>query len=136
MLILLSPALIGRGQPFKTAFVHLKQVKTLPCKVSWDFQVLKSYPYSNRPCPRVLTRLDTFDGAKPRFLYRGKKRRSVSTLSPSAALGALSLSKGIPRALVRQAHHPERSRGTDRGVEWVDLQAQPHPGPKRYWICT
>jgi len=27
---------------------------------------------------------DTFDGAKPRFLNRGKKRRSVSTLSPSA----------------------------------------------------
>src|SRR4030042_4425302 len=40
-------------------------------------------------------RIDTFDGAKPRFLNRGKKRRSVSTLS-------------IPRA-------------SDRGVEWVDL---------------
>jgi hypothetical protein len=39
--------------------------------------------------------VDTFDGAKPRFLTRGKKRRSVSTLS-------------IPRA-------------SDRGVEWVDL---------------
>ena len=39
--------------------------------------------------------LDTFDGAKPRFLNRGKKRRSVSTLS-------------IPRA-------------SDRGVEWVDF---------------
>ena len=39
--------------------------------------------------------VDTFDGAKPRFLNRGKKRRSVSTLS-------------IPRA-------------SDRGVEWVDL---------------
>jgi hypothetical protein len=39
--------------------------------------------------------IDTFDGAKPRFLNRGKKRRSVSTLS-------------IPRA-------------SDRGVEWVDL---------------
>jgi len=38
---------------------------------------------------------DTFDGAKPRFLNRGKKRRSVSTLS-------------IPRA-------------SDRGVEWVDF---------------
>jgi len=37
---------------------------------------------------------DTFDGAKPRFLNRGKKRPSVSTLS-------------IPRA-------------SDRGVEWVD----------------
>jgi signal transduction histidine kinase len=41
------------------------------------------------------TRIDTFDGAKPRFLNRGKKRRSVSTLS-------------IPRA-------------SDRGVERVDL---------------
>jgi hypothetical protein len=50
---------------------------------------------------------DTFGGAKPRFLNRGEKRRSVSTLSPSAVLGALSLSKGIPRVL-------------DRGVEWVD----------------
>ena len=40
--------------------------------------------------------VDTFDGAKPLFLNRGKKRRSVSTLS-------------IPRAL-------------DRGVEWVDLK--------------
>jgi hypothetical protein len=39
--------------------------------------------------------IDTFDGAKPRLLNRGKKRRSVSTLS-------------IPRA-------------SDRGVEWVDL---------------
>ena len=40
-------------------------------------------------------KIDTFDGDKPRFLNRGKKRRSVSTLS-------------IPRA-------------SDRGVEWVDL---------------
>ena len=39
--------------------------------------------------------LDTFDGAKHRFSNRGKKRRSVSTLS-------------IPRALAR-------------GVEWVDF---------------
>ena len=38
---------------------------------------------------------DTFDGAKPQFLNRGKKRRSVSTLS-------------IPWV-------------SDRGVEWVDL---------------
>jgi hypothetical protein len=29
-------------------------------------------------------RFDTFDGTKPRFLNQGKKRRSVSTLSPSA----------------------------------------------------
>jgi hypothetical protein len=40
--------------------------------------------------------VDTFDGAKPRFLNRGKKSRSVSTLS-------------MPRA-------------SDRGVEWVDFQ--------------
>jgi hypothetical protein len=39
--------------------------------------------------------IDTFGGAKPRFLNRGKKHRSVSTLS-------------IPRA-------------SDRGVEWVDF---------------
>jgi len=42
------------------------------------------------------THIDTFDGAKPRFLDQGKKRRSVSTLS-------------IPRA-------------SDRGVEWVDFE--------------
>src|SRR4030043_613260 len=46
---------------------------------------------------------DTFDGAKPRFSNRGKKRRSVSTLS-------------IPRALVLSA-----VEGSDRGVEWVDF---------------
>jgi len=40
-------------------------------------------------------KIDTFDGAKPRFLNRGKKRRSVLTLS-------------IPRA-------------SARGVKWVDL---------------
>jgi len=43
------------------------------------------------------TQVDTFDDAKPRFLNRGKKRRSVSTLS-------------IPRA-------------SGRGVKWVDFQA-------------
>ena len=40
--------------------------------------------------------IDTFDGAKPHFLNRGKKCRSVSTLS-------------IPRV-------------SDRGVEWVDYR--------------
>jgi hypothetical protein len=64
--------------------------------------------------------LDPFDGARPPLL-RVKKRRSGSTLSPSALLGALSLSKGKPGPLVRQAHHPERSRGTGRGVEGVTL---------------
>jgi hypothetical protein len=44
--------------------------------------------------------IDTFDSAKPRFSDRDKKRRSVSTLGPSALLGVLSLSKGIPRVLV------------------------------------
>jgi len=53
----------------------------------------------NRP-----TYIDTFDGAKPRFLNRGQKRRSVSTLS-------------IPRALVLSI-----AEGSDRGVEWVDFQ--------------
>jgi hypothetical protein len=42
---------------------------------------------------------DTFDGAKPRFLDQGKKRRSVSTLS-------------TPRA-------------SDRGVQWVDFFLKP-----------
>jgi hypothetical protein len=61
-------------------------------------------------------KIDTFDDAKPRFLSRGKKRRSVSTLSPSVVLGALSLPKGIPRVLVLST-----VEGADRGVEWVDL---------------
>ena len=60
--------------------------------------------------------IDTFDRAKPRFSNRGKKRCSVSTLSPSALLGALSLSKGIPRVLVLS-----EVEGSDRGVEWVDF---------------
>jgi len=55
------------------------------------------------------TTFDTFDAAKPRFSNRGLKRRSVSTLSPSATLRALSLSKGIPRA-------------SDRGVEGLISQ--------------
>jgi hypothetical protein len=50
---------------------------------------------NNNKTTGSITLIDTFDGAKPRFLNRGKKRRSVSTLS-------------IPRA-------------SDRGVEWVDL---------------
>ena len=58
--------------------------------------------------------IDTFDGAKPLFSNRGKKRRSVSTLSPSAVLRALSLSKGILRALAGE-------------VEWVDLITQTLP---------
>ena len=49
----------------------------------------------NPPVPLEQFDIDTFDGAKPRFLNRGKKRRSVSTLS-------------IPRA-------------SDRGAEWVDF---------------
>jgi len=69
--------------------------------------------------PSVYTlHLDTFDGVKAPFLNRGKKRRSVSTLSPRPELGP----KGIRRALVRQAHPLERSRETDRGVEWVDSE--------------
>ena len=47
-----------------------------------------------------ISQFDMFDGAKPLFLNRGKKRHSVSTLS-------------IPRA-------------SDRGVEWVDF---PAPAP-------
>jgi len=47
--------------------------------------------------------IDTFDSARPRFLNRSKKRRSVSTLS-------------IPRA-------------SDRGVEWVDCACFGVAGP-------
>ena len=59
--------------------------------------------------------IDTFDGAKLRFLNRGKKRRSVSTLS-------------IPRALVLSA-----VEGSDRGVEWVDLP--PEDGLSLYYAA-
>ncbi len=72
---------------------------------------------------------DTLDGAKTRLLKRTKKRRflrqardtersrsAVSTLSPSVVLGALSLSRGFPRAPVLSL-----VEGSDRGVEWVDL---------------
>ncbi len=48
--------------------------------------------------------MDTFDSAKPRILSRGQDRCPGSTLS-------------MPRPMVRQAHHRERSRRTDRGVE-------------------
>jgi len=50
----------------------------------------------------MLWKLDTFDGAKPRFLNQGNKRRSVSTLS-------------MPWALVLSG-----VEGSDWGVEWVD----------------
>ena len=63
--------------------------------------------------------IDTSAGAKPRFKNRGKNRHSVLTLSPSAFLGALSLSKGISRALVLSA-----VEGSDRGVEWVDSKTK------------
>jgi len=49
----------------------------------------------DNPMKKNKSSLDTFDGAKPRFLNQGKKRRSVSTLN-------------IPRA-------------SDWGVEWVDF---------------
>jgi hypothetical protein len=57
------------------------------------------------PWLSVVLSIDTFDGAKPRFLNRGKKRRSVSTLS-------------IPRAPVLS-----EVEGSDRGVEWVDFHS-------------
>jgi hypothetical protein len=72
--------------------------------------MLRRIPPKNMEVPRALPvglhlrfEFDTFGGAKPRFLNRGEKRRSVSTLS-------------IPGALVLNA-----VEGSDRGVEWVDL---------------
>ena len=75
------------------------------------------FPLPKRP-PEA-TCVDTFGGAKPRFLNRGKKRRSVLTLS-------------IPRP--RPCHRPwqcwqsrqdrdweARPRASARGVEWVDF---------------
>ncbi len=46
-----------------------------------------------------MTIVDIFDGPKPRFLNRSKKRRSVSTLRASTELRRMS----IPRALYRGA---------------------------------
>jgi hypothetical protein len=61
--------------------------------LSYTFQKF-CQAFSKRTPEGIWIFLDTFDGAKPRFLNRGKKRRSVSTLS-------------IPWA-------------SHRGVEWVD----------------
>ena len=68
-------------------------------RIAWDQGFRKIYRKKVRNDALMKQKfwkaIDTFDGAKPRFLNRGKKRRSVSTLS-------------IPRA-------------SDWGVEWVDL---------------
>jgi hypothetical protein len=71
--IVISNYPVSAGNVYERIFKSMRPILTL-----WNL------PY-----------FDTFDGAKPRFLNRGKKRRSVSTLS-------------IPRA-------------SDRGVEWVDF---------------
>jgi DNA-directed RNA polymerase subunit RPC12/RpoP len=67
-------------------------------KKKLEEQVIQKFPHRCPYCDHAISydQFDTFDGAKPRFLNRGKKRRSVSTLS-------------IPRALTR-------------GVERVDLR--------------
>ena len=70
-------------------------------------------PYMVMSSEFGIKKIDTFDGAKPRFLNRGKKRRSVSTLSLRPELRP----RGIPRALVLSA-----VEGSDRGVEWVDSE--------------
>jgi hypothetical protein len=46
------------------------------------FEILSLYYLENTHDPDgspTTMKIDTFDGAKPRFLNRGKKRRSVST---------------------------------------------------------
>jgi penicillin-binding protein 1C len=65
-------------------------------------------PKREPPARIVRREIDTFDGAKLRFLDRGKKRRSVSTLS-------------IPRA-------------SDRGVEWVDFPQGTEPSREEWFI--
>ena len=76
--------------------------------VYWAPDILKNALYSSRyllgTCVKCIAQFDTFDGAKPRFLNRGKKCRSVSTLS-------------IPQAPVLS-----EVEGSDRGVEWVDFK--------------
>jgi len=57
-----------------------------------------------------MRKVDTFDGAKPRFLNRGKSAAQYQPLS-------------IPRALVLSA-----VEGSDRGVEWVDWR------PASWWV--
>jgi wyosine [tRNA(Phe)-imidazoG37] synthetase (radical SAM superfamily) len=51
--------------------------------------------------------IDTFDGAKPRFLNRGKKRRFLRQAQDTEFYRSAVSTLSIPRA-------------SDRGVEWVD----------------
>jgi len=104
-----QPVIACRGAPLRApekASEHVEQgfslvlgnPKGLPYKrFSTPAQVLTQPQREEvqERCSVLHQKFDTFDGAKPRFSNRGKKRRSVSTLS-------------IPRALAR-------------GVEWVDF---------------
>jgi hypothetical protein len=58
---------------------QLSRIILMPEKKNY----LDSIEFAAETAP-MSRRFDTFDGAKPRFLNRDKKRRSVSTLSPSA----------------------------------------------------
>ena len=90
-----------------------------------SFSLIRSTAHPRPERSTELTPKSRVEG-KPRFLNRGKKRRflrqaldtersrsAVSTLSPSAMLGALSLSRGIFRA-------------SDRGAEWIDSNKYQH----------
>jgi len=54
-------------------------------------------------------KIDTFDGAKPRFLNRGKKRRFLRQAQDTEFYRSAVSTLSIPRA-------------SDRGVEWVDFR--------------
>ena len=97
--IVIDPEYIDVSMPSKTAFTHpVKSGHTLFAYViegkGYFDQGRNSYAHE----VIASNYFDTFDGAKPQFSNRGKKRRSVSTLS-------------IPRA-------------SDRGVEWVDFKRE------------
>jgi len=79
----------------KKCFIKLDPSKISSQKFHEASSIKGAFRYGLPVHPKEIPKIDTFDGAKPLFLNRGKKRRSVSTLS-------------IPRA-------------SDRGVEWVDL---------------
>jgi hypothetical protein len=89
----LSVYLDGRLNARKPAALNIKGGEAFFIGAGWN--AARKSPYQPLIGSINSVEVYTFDGAKPRFLNRGKKRRSVLTLS-------------IPRA-------------SARGVEWVDF---------------
>ena len=66
--------------------------------------------------------IDTFDGAKPRFLNRGNGSTSLSTGSRPRVYRRGSPSRAESREKCRSVSTLSIPRASDRGVEWVDFQ--------------